>query len=73
MAKATGAQYDTAIANYRRTAEDFRKTAAIWPEGNWRKDADLRVAAKADANADVLQRMKDAVAQDPMPVLEMIR
>lgn len=58
MAKATAEQWDTAIANYRRTADQFRQTAAVWPEGNWRKAADLRVAAKADADADRLEAAK---------------
>lgn len=63
MAKATAEQWDTAIANYRRTAAEFRATAALWPEGNWRKAADLRVAAKADADADALEaKKKEALA-----------
>ena len=59
MAKATPQQWNTAIANYRRTADQFRKTAMIWPEGNWRRAADLRVAAKADADADRLEAARD--------------
>lgn len=58
MAKATNEQWDTAIANYRRTASQFRETAMIWSEGNWRRAADLRVAAKADADADRLEAVR---------------
>ena len=55
MAKATPCQWEMAIRNFRRTAHNFRKTAAYWPEGDWRRAADLRIAERADERADALE------------------
>lgn len=55
MAQATNDQWNMAITNFRRTARNFRRTAAFWPEGDWRRAADLRIADHADAKADALE------------------
>ena len=54
MAQATTAQYETAIANFRRQASEHRIRASREVEGSWQQRADLRCAAHADAQADDL-------------------
>lgn len=54
--KATEKQYRTAITNYRSMAARHRQLSKTHPVGSWRIAADLRVAEKADMDADQLER-----------------
>lgn len=73
MAKATPAQWDTAIANFRRQAATFQKQADAATPGSWQQKADLRLVAQMNSKADVLENMQAAMALEVAPVLEMIR
>lgn len=72
MAKATPAQWNTAIANFRRHAANFQRQADACTPGSWQQKADLRLVAQMNAKADALEKMQAALAAPTLAVTATI-